>query len=197
MRLNRLIISIAVVAVVLSALPSSASSEVTCIQPPTVISCDEDGNPKEEFFAGEAVYIKATGLIGWRHYDVYIQEHSVNVGDSLSHEYDPSGTVETICPVDIDDDGSIDPIMIWADVYAVQGTTYDIVIDAWTSPWLPPGKGEYNPYYYKAVDGWIPVDGIDAVGVIGGGGIAPVPELPTILLTVIGLIGLIALGRRR
>jgi len=190
MRLNRLIISI-VVAVVLSVLPSSASSEVTCCSPPNVISCDADGTPKEEFVAGESVYITATGLRsnGW-HY-VIIQDHLVGDGDLFNISEDPSEAWWHERPwtkvdffVTNSSGCSESPILIWGSIPHGNQKTYDIVVNAFgILPFLT-----YNDS----------IDGLDSVGVSGGGGfLAPVPELPTIILTAIGLIGAIALGRRR
>lgn len=181
MRLNRLIISIAVVAVVLSALPSSASE---------VISCDVNGTPKEEFCVSEAVYITATGLMSSAWHFVIIQDHPVDDGVLLNITEDPSeerGSGHQWTKVDFfltNGTGcSNQPIKIWEHPSGTEGT-YDIVANAFgVSPlWT------YNSS----------IDGLDSVGVSGGGGfLAPVPELPTLILTAIGLIGLIALGRRR
>jgi len=184
MRLNRLIISIVVAAVVLSALPSSASAEII------VTSCDMNGIPKEAFNVGDSVHITATGLKSNVCYYVIIQDHPVTNGDIFNISEDPSkarwpgyaGTKLDFFAAN-DSGCSESPVRIWGSIPSGDQTTYDIVVNAFgVTP------------FWRYTDG---IDGLDSVGGGGGGFVAPVPELPTLILTAIGLIGLIALGRRR
>ena len=185
MRLDQLIISIVVAAVVLSALPSSASAIIN------VTSCDATGNPKDAFNEGDSVYITATGLKSNMWYYVIIQDHLVKTGDSFNLSEDPSEARwpdHTWTKLDFfitNNSGcSESPIMIWRSILGGDQKTYDLVVNALL----------VEPVW-RYTDG---IDGLDSLGVDSGGGIiAPVPELPTIILTAIGLIGAIALGRRR
>jgi len=149
-----------------------------------------NGDPKEEFREGEAVYIDVTGLKSTMWYYVLIQDRLVEDGDLLNVSEDPSEERLQGYPwTKVDFFGSNSsgcsehPIMIWGCISHGNQKTYDIVVNAFG---IPP--------FVTYTNG---TDGLDSVGAGGGGFVAPVPELPTIILTAIGLIGLIALGRRR
>jgi len=144
---------------------------------PVIISCNGTGAAQDGFCLGDSVWVKGTGLAPVIEYKLWIQNDSVNDGDTLDSTEDPSGLQETVTT---ETDGSFGPIKIWSAIPAGSAVNYDIVVDD--------QDGVYN-----ADD-----DGIDSAGVVGI--VAPIPELATFALIGIGLmlvIGLTRFGRRK
>ncbi len=121
-------------------LPSSSGLSVQYvynieIYEPNLVSCDASGNPKDDFNAGETVYVKGMGLAADTEYNIWIQDEPVlkkplDDLDRPSGTYvfnasnDPSGGQETVTT---DGDGDFAPLPIWSAV-DVAGK-YDIVAD--------------------------------------------------------------------
>ena len=110
------------------------------------ISCDVDGNEKNEFKAGEDVYVKSGGgFEPGAEYKIWIQDDPVIEGDSLDPSEDPSGSQESIT-IKTDGTGGFDPILIWSIPKKIRKHTYDIVIDK-------QNDGESTGIYNNASDG--------------------------------------------
>jgi len=141
---------------------------------PTITSCNDTGAEKNEFYPGDSVFVKGTGLVPETEYTLWIQNDPVNGGDTLNSTEDPSGSQETVTT---GADGSFEPVGIWSDISAGSLKNYDIVVDD--------QDGAYNAAS----------DGIDSANVAGI--VAPVPELASIALFAVGLVMLLGLMRSR
>jgi hypothetical protein len=142
----------------------------------TITSCDSSGVEKDQFAPGENVYVEGSGLEASTSYTIWIQNESVEGGDALNGDEDPSGSQE---PVTTDASGNLPRTEIWAisQDEDVTYTEYDIVVDD--------GDDTYN-----AASDYI--DSATTAGIV-----APIPELPTFILTGIGILGLVLLAQRR
>lgn len=140
----------------------------------TPSSCDAQGNEKNQFVAGESVYVKGTGLEANTSYRIWIQANPVSEGDLLTVNEDPSGVHEEVTT---DTTGNFSTTEIWAIPSYAPSTydEYDIVIDKLGD--------EPNTGYYNAAS-----DGIDSMSAAGF--VAPVLELSPIILFSAGLIAL-------
>ena len=148
----------------------------------TPSSCDAQGNEKNEFVAGESVYVKGSGFEANTSYRIWMQANPVSEGDLLTVNEDPSRVHEEATT---DTNGNFSTTEIWAIPSYAPSTydEYDIVIDKLGD--------EPNTGYYNAAS-----DGIDSMGTAGF--VAPVPELSTIVLFSAGLIALAGyIGWRR
>ena len=177
MRLNRLVILIIMMAVVISTLSVSVAALGT------VTSCYENGIPNDNFYPGEDVCVKATGLVPDTYYLIWIQHNPVLADGTLNPGEDPSGCLEF---KRTDANGNLSVTKIWTNISG-DLNYYDIVLDQWTCESVSVCEfGKYNST----------TDGLDTANDVVGF-TAPVPELPTLALVGIGLVGLVALGRRR
>lgn len=144
--------------------------------PPTVVSCDSGGNPRDVFALGEGVYVTASGLASNKTYRIWIQGNPVDEADTIVPGEDPSGTSEE---VNSDGSGVIigQPILIWSIPAEGSPTAeeWDIIIDQ-------QDDGDDTGQYDSLSDG---IDSASTAGMI-----APVPELPTIVMIAVGLISL-------
>ena len=141
---------------------------------PVITSCDDGGNDKNEFYPGDNVSVRGTGLAPKTEYTLWIQNDPVNNNDTLNASEDPSGSQENVMT---DENGDFGPEQIWINISAGSQKNYDIVVDN--------QDGVYN-----ATD-----DGIDSATAYGI--TAPIPELPGVVLVSIGLLGLAGLVWRR
>ncbi len=141
---------------------------------PMLISCDSFGNPKEQFAAGENVYVKGTGLEPNTEYRLWIQRDVVSEGEVLNVSEDPSGIQELLTT---NVNGNLDPALIWVIPSYATPTydTFDIVADK-------EGEGASTGYYNSASDL------TDSTSVAGF--TAPVPELLTSIQLTVGLLAL-------
>jgi hypothetical protein len=154
-----------------------------------IISCDASGNAKDEFVAGEKVYVKGGGygFSPGASYNLWIQDDPVSDGDALAS--DPSGGQEMVTPGGTPP--SFGPIEIW-DTAANPASLdeWDIVADK-------QGDGANTGKYNRASDG---IDSSTIGTETMPGFVAPVPEVATFALVGLGLLGLVGynrLGRRR
>jgi outer membrane protein assembly factor BamB/murein DD-endopeptidase MepM/ murein hydrolase activator NlpD len=143
---------------------------------PKIISCDSEGNEREQFAPNESVYVKASGLEPSTNYKIWIQDDPVNESDILASEENPT-SAETPKDVTTDSSGNLSVTLIWSIPEDVSETyhEYDIVFDK-------QGDGDNTSKYNAASDG------IDSTSVAGFA--APIPELPTLILFSTGLIAL-------
>jgi len=154
-----------------------------------IISCDASGNAKDEFAAGEKVYVKGGGygISSGASYNLWIQDDPVSDGDTLAS--DPSGGQETVMPSGTPP--SFGPIEIW-DTAANPASLdeWDIVADKQNDG---ANTGKYN----RASDG---IDSSTIGTETMPGFVAPIPEVATFALVGLGLLGLVGysrLGRRK
>ena len=141
---------------------------------PVVISCDVDGNERNDFMPGETVYMRGSGYEPGATYLVWIQPDGVQEGYQLVTTHDPSGTQEIVVA---DAEGIVETTSIWAipPDAPVTCDEWDIVLDR-----VDAGQG-----YYSEIDG----DGLDDASAVGL--VSPIPELPIIVLVSLGLFGLL------
>ncbi|MBN2098922.1 MAG: PKD domain-containing protein [Dehalococcoidia bacterium] len=153
-----------------------------------IVSCDSEGNPMEQFAAGQSVYVKGTGLQPNTYYRIWIQHDPVTEGKVLVASEDPSGDGDAAREeVTTDGNGDFGPVEIWAipaDA-SISYYEYDIVVDK--------QKDDNNTGVFNSAS-----DGIDSLAAVGF--VAPVPELTTLILLGTGfslLGGWLVLRKRR
>jgi hypothetical protein len=64
--------------------------------PSGIFSCDDNGNPKEQFAPNETVRVKGNNLAANTNYTLWIQTEPVSENDPLDPDEDPSGLQEEI-----------------------------------------------------------------------------------------------------
>ncbi len=107
------------------------------IHEPNLISCDEEGNPKDDFTAGEEVYVKGLGLDAETSYNLWIQGEPVLTSPlndldrpegtyAFSSANDPSGTQQSVIT---DLNGDFGPLPIWSIEPSASSGEYDIIAD--------------------------------------------------------------------
>ena len=146
---------------------------------PTLISCDADGNERNQFAAGESIYIKGTNFPA-NNYRVWIQNQTLNEGDILDVGLDPSGATEYVY---VDSSGNLEKdgktiIKIWeVDENALPTfRAFTIVVDE-----VGNGNEGFYSSTYDITDGTTSVAGF----------IAAVPEISAGVLFSVGLLGLV------
>ena len=154
-------------------------------EPTGIISCDSEGNPKDQFAPGESVYVEGGGLAEGN-YKIWIQRDGMTEGDQLVAGYEPIGC-RTEKPVAVNADGVLPRTEIWAipEDAPVTFEQWDIVVDK-------QDDGDNTDRYYAS-------DGIDSELYAVPGFIAPVPEIPSFILFALGgtaLCGYYVLRRR-
>lgn len=92
---------------------------------PVVVTTDENGVEKVEFVEGDAVYVKATGLLPNTDYRTWIQPSPVAEGNVLVPHNDPSGVHELVVS---DEFGNVSHILIWRNATANDNVTEFCVI---------------------------------------------------------------------
>ena len=154
-----------------------------------IISCDASGNAKDEFAAGEKVYVKGGGygFSPGASYNLWVQDDPVSDGDALAS--DPSGGQEVVTPGGTPP--SFSPIEIW------DTATNPASLDEWDIVADKQNDGANTGKYNRVSDG---IDSSTIGTETMPGFVAPVPEVATFALVGLGLLGLVGysrLGRRK
>ncbi|MDY6833634.1 MAG: hypothetical protein SVY53_02390 [Chloroflexota bacterium] len=142
-------------------------------EPTGIISCDSEGNPKDQFAPGESVYVEGSGLAEGN-YKIWIQQDGVTEGDELVAGDEPMGC-RTETGIVVNAGGILNRTEIWA-IPVDAPVTFDqweIIIDQ-------QDDGDDTGRYNEASDG------IDSELYAVPGFIAPVPEIPSFILFALG-----------